>query len=111
MYVQLNFGRNIKNVPMDILTWNTFNGEIISALYDSTKAAPYSIYQTTVEVHTGTGRWFDEDLNDYITEESCHVSFYDPAGFDLEYLRTKLRDLKARFGQDSIALITGSELI
>lgn len=111
MYVQINIGRNIDNVPMGYAQWLEFQNNATLALFQSAKSAPYSIFKTTVESHNGMGRWFDSELNDYVIEESVKISFFDPAGFDLDALKRDLVDLKIGFKQDAIALIVGSELI
>lgn len=110
MYVQINFGRNIDNVPMGITQWLVFQQRVVDALFAASNSVPEQIFRATVEIHRGSGHWMDS-VAGLITEESCHVSFFDPAGFDLDMLKTDLADLKQCFGQDAIALITSSELI
>lgn len=111
MYVQINIGRNIGTIPMDIHTWLSFQGDVLIELEKSALSVPASIFVSTVEVHTGTGRWFDHETGEFVSEDSAKISFFDPAGFDLDTLRTALGELKLRYSQDNIALITGSELI
>lgn len=111
MYVQINFGRNINNVPMKNGSWMLFQHGITEALFNASNSVPATIFESTVEVHHGMGRWHDAETGELITEESCHISFFDPAGFDLDMLMTDLADLKQRYSQDAIALIVGSELV
>lgn len=111
MYVQINLGRNIGTTPMGYAQWLEAQNEATLALFNSSLSVPYEIFKTTVESHSGIGRWFDNDIEDYVVEESVKISFFDPAGFNLNDLRRDLRDIKERFGQDAIALITDSELI
>lgn len=110
MYVQINFGRNIDNVPMGITQWLAFQQRVVDALFSASNSVPEQIFRATVEIHRGSGHWMDS-VAGLVTEESCHVSFFDPAGFDLDYLRRELCSIKVTFNQDAIALITSSELI
>lgn len=111
MYVQVNFGRNIDNKPMSVHNWMRFELAVMDALFSAANSAPLTDFNTTVEVHSGVGNWFDETLDMYVREESKHVSYFDPAGFDLDLLKNQLALIKVQFNQDAIAVIVGSELV
>lgn len=109
MYIQVNIGRNIDNVPMGMVQWLEFQQKVIQALYDNTESIPYHLFKTSVEVHTGSGRSWDGEK--YISEDSAKISLFLESGWNIGQLRIDLRELRSRFGQDSIALVIGSELI
>ena len=92
IYVQANFGRNIGIEPMSAERWEEFARRVATAFLVDT------------ETHFGTGTYGG------ITEDSAHVSGFMPTS-GIPFLRVELSDLAAEFGQDSIALVIGSELI
>ena len=109
MYIQVNIGRNIDNVPMGMIQWLEFQQRVVQALYENTESIPYQLFKTAVEVHTGSGRWWDGEK--FISEDSAKISLFLESGWNIEQLRIDLKELRSQFGQDSIALIIGSELI
>ena len=106
MYVQINIGRNVGDTPMTSDRWNEFiqaaAGVLISAKAPGS-TAPFM-------VHRGVGVWVDDD-GERVYEDSSHISIFDEQGLDLDKIRAGLATLRDDFGQDSIALIVGSELI
>lgn len=104
MYVQVNIGRNIANEPMAPTEWRRFNQSVIGALSDSHR----SITCPDTEIHRGEGSWVSEE--GMVWEESAHISAFG-YDFDLDKLRGLLSGLAKEYNQDSIALITNSELI
>ena len=111
-YVQVNIGRNINDEPMNDYVWEMFIGKVRRAIADTVTgwATAHKFIETlnSVEIHRGSGTW------DGIVEESAHISLVmdrDLWDVELDMLRTKLRELKRDYDQDSIALIVGSELV
>ena len=111
MYVQINIDRNIGKNPMTQRAWYAYQEEVRDALQSSTLSALPSIFDAYHESHYGTGRWWDVELQENVIAESVHISFFDAVGFDLDRLRSKLQEIKVKYRQDSIALITSSDLI
>ena len=105
MYIQVNIGRNIGTEPMDDKSWSTFKGRVAYAIYNSANCWEAFVIRTNVELHDGMGRY------NGITEDSSHISSYWEDGFDLDQLREELRTVRDIYGQDSIALLTESELV
>lgn len=108
MYIQVNIGRNFEHstlgiIPMDSDAWRKFQERVVEALLQFRTHTDMG--EPSVELHLGTGDW------DGNAEESAKISVYNEGGFDLVHLRHELRDLAKQFGQKSIALIVGSELV
>lgn len=104
MYIQVNIGRNIGDTPMSDHQWDMFRLAVSQAICLSVRSDDH-VPETGNELHKGVGYWQDGE------EESAHISRYDERGFDLVQLRNDLRGLANQFGQNTIALIAGSELI
>ena len=107
-YAQLNIGRNVGNMPMDSATWAEFIREARVALAESVvfdDGAPSEWLYDSTQAHMGMGEWGG------VTEDSAHVSLYTERGMYVGNLERLARDMAATYGQDSIALITGSTLI
>lgn len=98
-YIQVNMGRNVDDEPMDADTWAAFRAAVAIAI---TNACQDDILPD-IEAHAGAGTWGD------VPEESLHLSAF--GAFDVRALRGQLRVIRARYGQDAIALIVGSELV
>ena len=111
MFVQINIDRNIGKTPMPRDTWDAYQKDVRDALQSSSLSALPTIFDAYHESHYGTGRWWDVQLQENVIAESVHISFFDAVGFDLPLLRSKLGEIKVKYNQDAIALITGSELI
>lgn len=107
-YAQINIGRNVGTEPMDAVTWAEFIEEARVALAEAAdpadSAAPCWHYEAT-QVHRGTGEWGG------VREDSAHVSLFVEGGVHVGYLRRWARDAAATYGQDAIAIVTGSELV
>lgn len=107
-YAQINIGRNVGDVPMDSATWAEFIREARVALAESVDwtdtTVSYWAYGDT-QVHLGTGEW------DGVAEDSAHVSLYTERGMHVGNIERWARDMAATYGQDSIAIITGSTLV
>lgn len=103
MYIQVNIGRNVRNMPMAEKFWNEFQDDVVNIL-ESLKEHSDMGHEVP-EIHLGTGVW------DGRVEESAKISLYHEGGFDLDAIREELRRLKREYLQDNIALIIGSELI
>ena len=104
MYVQVNIGRNIGGEPMSGERWDEFRNDIISVLVMSCNDST-SETLSTVEIHDGYGSW------DGVREDSAHVSIFWVPGVNVDILRERIAHVRRNYDQDSIALITGSELI
>ena len=104
-YIQVNIGRNVGTTPMSDTDWDTFADEVAFAIYHSANRREAFSTIDNIELHNGTG------VYDGISEDSRHISSFWEDGFDLDQLRTMLRDTRVVYGQDAIALIVGSELI
>ncbi len=103
MYIQVNIGRNVRNMPMAEKFWNEFQDDVVNVL-ESLKEHSDMGHEVP-EIHLGTGVWNGR------MEESAKISLYHEGGFDLDAIRGELRRLKKEYLQDNIALIIGSELI
>lgn len=101
-YVQVNIGRNVGDKPMRAGEWARFRGEVESTLFNAI------IGRGIVSEHRGMGAWLSENGQTTQSEESAYLSTF--AVVDLDALRTALRRLRVKHGQDAIALIVGSEL-
>lgn len=97
-YVQVNIGRNVGSESMSDADWDKFIAYTASALSST------CLNHTEFEFHYGRGTW------EGVAEESCHVSTLAQS-VDGPKLRSKLRDLARQFGQDTVALVIGSELV
>lgn len=97
-YVQANIGRNVGDEPMSDADWDKFIAATASAIINA------CLNRTEIEFHYGRGTW------EGITEASCHISTLAQS-VDVPKLWSKLRDLARQFGQDTVALIIGSELV
>ena len=108
-YVQINIGRNVDGMPMSRKAWASFIDESAAALvYAATidNAERRSMLRDdVVEIHTGTGSYGG------IREDSAHVSMFHSDGIDADDVRAVMADVAARYGQDAVALIVGSELV
>lgn len=100
-YAQLNIGRGNIELESD---WETFIALCEAALAGSTVYSPDEMI-ANVQVHEGWGEWHG------VVEESAHISFYTEAAIDQLWVRDRARHLAQMFGQDSIAVIFGSELV
>lgn len=118
MYVQINIGRGIDGEPMNMVMWEQFISDVADSLRAAGKnhlvrdvfGATMWLQSTVVadmpiEVHKGGGYWAGE------SEESAHISTYWESGFRFDILKSDLLDLGGKYGQNTIALVTGSELI
>lgn len=103
MYIQVNIGRNVRNMPMAEKFWNEFQDDVVNILEQLREHSDMG--HEVPEIHLGTGVW------DGRIEESAKISLYHEGGFDLDAIREELRRLKKEYLQDNIALIVGSELI
>lgn len=110
MYIQVNIGRNFvadKNNAtggtLSDLEWRCFRADVCMIL-DQFREHSDMGHEYPEEL-LGTGVW------DGVREESAKISLYHEGGFDLDSIREQLFRLKKEYGQDSIALIIGSELI
>lgn len=97
-YTQVNIGRNINSKPMTQEKWEEFQAHVYILMSDCA-------IEPNLEIHNGYGHW------DGMVEESTHISMLSEDIVDLDRLRDGLVDLKKEYGQDTIALITGSELV
>lgn len=105
MYIQVNMGRNIGNTPMEDNPWESFIAAVQDALIDH-RASLDLANLDDLEMHEGLGTWADGT-----EEESVHISGLFRDDYDLDGLRVTLRDIQIVYGQEAVALITGSELI
>lgn len=108
MYIQVNIGRNFEHstlgtVPMVSDKWREFQEQVVYILLQLREHTDMG--EPSVEIHLGVGEW------DGVPEESAKISVYNEGGFDLVQVKNELRDLAKQFGQNTIALIVGSELI
>ena len=103
MYIQVNIGRNVRNMPMPEKFWNEFQDDVVNILERLKERSDMG--HEVPEIHLGTGVWNGR------MEESAKISLYPEGGFDLDAIREELRWLKREYLQDNIALIIGSELI
>lgn len=98
-YAQVNVGRGDLNEA----EWGMFVNDVRLALLGAMRGTV-----RPTETHRGIGTWTGDDGITY-AEDSAHVStIADVDGFAL---RTALVPLKARYRQDAIALILGSDLL
>lgn len=104
MYIQVNIGRNVNETPMSDTDWQDFQTRVTFALIFSANDTNIDLL-AFVEIHLGQGSY------DGLTEESAHLSAFSETGFDIGHLTELLKEIKAAYQQDAIALITGSELI
>ena len=107
-YAQLNIGRNVGDVPMDAATWAEFIREARVALAESvvdTDGMRSTWLYDNTQAHYGRGEWGG------VAEDSAHVSLFAEQGMHVGNLKRWARDMAATYGQDAIALITGSELV
>ena len=122
MYIQVSIGRNF--VPdrfnptggtLSDLEWGQFKNEIVNnlvatALLDSAVVSQdiWDKVLSQVEIHNGQGSY------EGIPEESCHISLFVQGGLTEKSLgdfREYLYRIKKEYGQSTIALLVGSELI
>lgn len=108
MYIQINIGRNadvgsLGTMVMGESAWTNFQDYVADTLLQYREHSDMG--GGTIERHYGIGYW------EGVREESCHISLYHEGGFDLDGIKERLLGLKKEFGQDSIAVIIGSELI
>ena len=119
-YVQVNIGRNVGDEPMSDFLWVEFQNEVARALIDliwdtepDREASPST---DEIEIHEGRGNWGGRGTPD---EESVHYSILVETGklpvgefaHAMADFTRALRDLAGEFGQEAIALITGSRLL
>lgn len=115
MYVQVNIGRNVKGEPMQDTQWQAFQGDVRSAINDLIWDLARDYKDIEIETHRGTGYY------NRVEEQSVHVSFFIPVfgiittgpqtAAAMTSFTRHLRVLAREYGQDSIALITGSRLL
>ena len=111
VYVQVNIGRNEGGTPMSDVRWAWFVDTVRDAIVSSViKALPGPNYTGVravtlkeVQIHRGLGHWRGN------MEDSAHISYMGE--LDVAYLRSQLAPIARMFGQDTIALIVGSELV
>lgn len=99
-YTQINIGRNVDETPMDDAKWEGYTRRVVEALATYTRTNSTDL----IMVHRGDGIW------EGIREDSAYVSVVSDTR-DLDGLREELQRLKRFYCQDSIALITDSDLI
>lgn len=110
-YAQLNIGRNVGTEPMTDWLWEWFVDGAANLLVEAVKIRSFAsearptVKRSDVQVHRGQGEW------DGVTEDSAHVSLYWQHGIDTDLLTGALPSLAHMFGQDAIALVTGSTLV
>lgn len=109
MYLQINIGRNVNltepQSPMTQQAWEDFQEECRGIIESFALHYNAGFDSDDIQTHVGIGQWHGTP------EESAHISVFWEFGFDLDGIRAQLNDLKQRYAQDNIALITSSELI
>lgn len=103
--VQLTFGRNIGNKPMDELPWEAFKEMLADALVDLLGKNLILLE----EYHEGTGSWQGiEEISGKITI----LYSKNIVPWRLTNFYANVRAIKQAYGQESIAFVIGSsELI
>ncbi len=114
-YIQVNIGRNVGDVPMSDLRWLDFQNEVMHALLDliaDVENEP-NFRTSRIEIHDGVGSWGGDR-----EEESLHLSILlspiTPAPMTnraMVSFKHRLQEIAAEYGQEAIALITGSRLL
>ena len=105
MYIQVNIGRNIGNVPMQPNPWESFIAAVQDALVNHRGSLDLSNLDD-LEMHSGEGTWEDGTI-----EESLHISGLFRPNYDLDGLRETLKAVRQAYGQEAVALLTESELV
>lgn len=119
MYVQVNIGRNVASVPMSEHHWGSFQASVLEALGELIEDVTGQMHINLgdyVETHRGEGHWGGTGEPE---EESVHFSAVfstnGATGSEVAEAMTaftrELRYLAEQYGQEAIALITGSRLI
>lgn len=117
-YVQINLGRNIGDVPMSPEFWVGFNRSSLRALEELVVdiEGPDTNCNGRIERHLGVGHWDQGEAS----EESVHYSVLidvskakgpGEVAQAMTAFTRELRWLAESYGQEAIALITGSRLI
>lgn len=105
-YIQVNLGRNVGDTPMTTKRWMSFRIDVTFILSDLFPGDDVNVQY--VEEHLGLGSYGDN------LEDSAHLSVLLPqpiSARQLEDLKIMLAQTAELYGQESIALITSSELV
>jgi len=118
MYIQVNFGRNIGNLPMNSEAWQSLDSELMSAIIACVQALCVSddVDDSIIERHLGVGLWVGADADEESTHLSTFVHSADIKAEDkgvqaMTQLSREIRRIAEWYCQDAIALITSSRLI
>lgn len=113
-YIQVNIGRNIDDAPMNHKVWDSFINDVqdtladIAAHYSEVDGPIWEACRKRVELHFGQGSW------DGIAEESAHLPIFMEVSANehqINCLKTDMGQIRRKYQQDSIGLVTGSVLV
>lgn len=107
MYIQVNAGHNIGDTPMPPESVEAMHLGIAIAVTAAITDSDATV--NGYEIHKGIGSW------EGVPEVSSHLTFFTDYNGTIDELksalRTNLASVAAEFGQDSLGLIVGSDLV